>query len=97
MTFALSNEPIDLQLSVHINNLFETYPRFVVLSAYDFLKESQFELIYEEMRPISDTDKMSYAMFNLIHHYGWKKIDTVLTELFNENVEPMKLLKQGSK
>lgn len=92
--FALSKEPLDYQVSVHINNMFNTYSRFEVMSCYDFIRESDFEIGYENFRPDGVTDRIAYALYNMIMHYGWKKMDLVLTELFGEEVNINVLLKQ---
>lgn len=93
MEFALSHEPLDYQVSVHISNMFSVYPRFQVMSAYDFLKESQFSLIFDEMRPSSDTDRMSYNLYSMVKHYGFIRMDAAFSELFGENVGPVKVTK----
>ena len=91
--FKLELEPLDFQVSVHINNLFNTYPRFQVMSTYDFLKESQFKFIFDEMRPSNDMDRMSYNLYGMVKHYGISRMDAAFTELFGENVEPIKVIK----
>lgn len=84
--FALSNEPIDYQISVHINNLFNTYGRFHVLTSYDFIKSDpkSYKVIYEDLKPSNDYDKMNVAIFNLLSYYGMISFDLALTELFGE-------------
>jgi hypothetical protein len=86
--FALDREPIDLQVSIHINNLFNTYPKFQVLSCYDYIRDSKndYGFLYDVMKPLSDNEKMHIAMYNLMTWYGQAKLDQVLTELFQVKV-----------
>jgi len=83
--FALEKEPFDYQVSLHLNNMFDTYSKSIVLIAYDYIRDPKcdYTFVYDTMRPSDDNEKMHVALYNLTRHYGFDKIDCVLSELFS--------------
>lgn len=84
-TFSLSKEPVDIQLSVHISNMLETYGEFMVMSNYDYIRYdgNDFDVVYSNIRPTNESERLASALFGMACYYGFDRIDEVLNDLFN--------------
>lgn len=82
--FELMNEPLEYQISLHLNNLFATYGRGLVMIQFDYVTDpnTDYNFIHNELRPDGDRERMTCAVHQLVSYYGQSRMCTVLTELF---------------
>lgn len=87
-TFALEQEPIDYQISIHLNNMFNTYSKEEVMFTYWEIQRDNkiFSKQYINIRPENQFDRMVYVIYALSNHYTAKRINKCLTELFQIKV-----------
>lgn len=97
LTFKLSHEPIDLQVSTHINNMFNTYKRYQVMESYDFIRSKLFKVIYNTENTTL-LKKLDVALFNMLCYYGESKMNETFEVLFGEKATmPITFINQRSR
>lgn len=86
--FPLTKEPIDLQLSVHFENLISNYGSVVVFNCYNFICGPSFN--YEFAPAIDEMYKKDIAIANLVKHYGKARIDMFIKSFYQVKIHPNK-------
>lgn len=83
--FELVNEPLEYQISLHLNNLFETHGRGLVMIQFDYVTDTKtdYNFVHNELRPDGDSERMTCAVHQLVSYYGQSRMRKVLTELFD--------------